>query len=145
MRRRPRPRGVTRVRRRLVITDAEVFVADYRENRNEAQIRKPLAGPAVGDQPNPITAVEIRLKEARTRRFEQDADARAGLTVLRADVRRSEYEVGKTIRESMENIPDRVCEQVAAEPDPVVVRALLAGEIRRALSVLVAQLEQEAS
>lgn len=145
LRRRPIPRGVKRVRGRLVITDAQAFIADYRETRNEAQIRKPLVAPPAGDQPNPITAVEIRLKEARARRFEQDADTRAGLVVPRAEMRRANYEVGKAVRENIENIADRICGQLATMTDPVAIRALLAAEHRRALDSLADQLEQEAA
>lgn len=135
--------GVKWVRGKPVITDAAEVIRAFRANRNDAQDRK--AGSVSAGKPNSLVTAEIRLKEARTRRVEQEMDVRAGKTFLRADVRRAQYEVGKTIRENLDNIPTRLCGQLAVETDPEVCRALLAAEIRRALEVLADILEEVAS
>lgn len=132
--------GLIKRRGRWKITDAAAVMRAFRENRNDAQDRQAPEG-----KPSSLTVAEIRLKEARTRRVEQDMAARAGLTLARADVRRAEYEAGKTIRENLENIPDRLCGQMAVETDPAVCRAIMAAEIRRALAQLADTLDAKAA
>lgn len=52
------------------------------------------------------------------------------------EVKREAFNLGKTIREALLNIPDRVANQFAAESDPQAVHLALTGEIRQALEQL---------
>lgn len=131
--------GFTMTAGRVRIADQAEVMRTFHENRNAAQDRHGR------DKPNTITAVEIRLKEARARRAEQETEQRAGNLLVAVNVRRAEYEVAKIIRENLDNIPDRLGDQLAVERDPVRIRAMLAEEIRRSLEVIADRLEQEAA
>jgi len=68
----------------------------------------------------------------------------AGNLWPRGQVIRENYAAGRTVRDNLENIPDRLCGQLSAETDVAVVRALLADEIRSTLESLTKILRQGA-
>ncbi len=64
--------------------------------------------------------------------------------VSRADLDREAFGVGRTVRDNMQNIPERVGAQLATETDPAVVRSILAEEVRRAVQWGAGQDQEEA-
>ena len=56
-----------------------------------------------------------------------------GVIVLVDEVDRAGFALTRTVRDNLQNIPDRLAEQLAVETDPTRARSGLAEEIRRAL------------
>ena len=54
-------------------------------------------------------------------------------------IKKSSFEMGRAIRESLANLADRLASQVAGETDPQVIHKLLTLEHRAALEQLVEQ------
>ena len=55
------------------------------------------------------------------------------------EIKKSSFEMGRAIRESLANLADRLASQVAGETDPQVIHKLLTQEHRAALEQLVEQ------
>ena len=163
-------RSIGQRRGRPVILDVALAMREWADNRDPAKGRAPrnstasaretrprstkspggrtrdTAGPPIVDPggdaaADTFAAVRRRATEAQAQLREQEVARRAGELVSRADVRREAYEVARTVRETLTNIPDRVAHALAAETDPARVHAALSEEIRRALEGLVGVLE----
>ena len=59
--------------------------------------------------------------------------------ILVTEIKKSSFEMGRAIRESLANLADRLASQVAGETDPQVIHKLLTQEHRAALEQLVEQ------
>jgi len=52
------------------------------------------------------------------------------------EVKKSAFQVGRSVREALSNLADRLSHQLAGETDPVVIHQLLSDEHRDALMAL---------
>ena len=85
----------------------------------------------------------MTLNEAKTAKAILDArlarievEQKSGQLLPVADVKASAFRVGRQIRDTLMNIPDRVAAELAHETDPARVHERLRAEIRLALVVL---------
>ena len=62
-----------------------------------------------------------------------DFEERSGKFLRRADVEAANFNLARTFRDRMQNIPERVAAMIAAESDPHRVHEILTTEIRKAL------------
>ena len=62
-----------------------------------------------------------------------DYEAKEGMLVPAADVKKQAFMVARMVRDAMLNIPDRIASELAAETDQFEIHRLLTVEIRRAL------------
>ncbi len=85
----------------------------------------------------PTMAEAQRAREVYRAERERLALLREKEELLPAEaVKKEAFNLAKTIREALLNIPDRVANQFAAETDPQAVHLLLTGEISQALEQL---------
>ena len=84
------------------------------------------------------------LNESRARREHYQAElAKLQVTQQRGElvpadeVQKSAFQVGRSVREALANLADRLSHQLAGETDPVVIHQLLSDEHRDALMALV--------
>jgi hypothetical protein len=107
-------------------------------------------------QPDPVDPKDLRsaidklpddaipdLNESRARREHYQAElAKLQVTQQRGDlvpadeVRKDAFQVGRSIREALSNLADRLSHQLAGEIDPVVIHEVLTREHRDALMAL---------
>ncbi len=66
-----------------------------------------------------------------------------GLLIDRAAEDRRDYEIAKTIRDAVLNVPDRVAAELAAISDPAALHRRLTEELRLALVALADTLDAE--
>jgi len=109
------------------------------------------------DPPPPKDARELRerlealpddaipdLNESRARREHYQAElAKLQVTQQRGDlvpaeeVKKQAFQIGRSVREALSNLADRLSHQLAGETDPTVIHQLLSDEHRDALLALV--------
>lgn len=65
-----------------------------------------------------------------------EVDLKRGELVSADSVKKAAFDLAKTVRESLINIPDRVANQFAAEADPQAIHMALSHEIQSALERL---------
>ena len=65
-----------------------------------------------------------------------EVDAKRGELVSADAVKKEAFNLGKTVREALVNIPDRLANQLAAESDPATVHMALTQELVLALERL---------
>ena len=107
-------------------------------------------------QPDPVDPKELRsaidklpddaipdLNESRARREHYQAElAKLQVTQQRGDlvpvedVKKDAFQVGRSIREALSNLADRLSHQLAGETDPTVIHEVLTREHRDALMAL---------
>ena len=107
-------------------------------------------------QPDPVDPKELRsaidklpddaipdLNESRARREHYQAElAKLQVTQQRGDlvpvedVKKDAFQVGRSIREALANLADRLSHQLAGETDPTVIHEVLTREHRDALLAL---------
>lgn len=87
------------------------------------------------------------LNESRARREHYQAElAKLAVSQQRQElvpadeVRKQAFQIGRTVREALANLADRLSHQLAGETDPAVIHQLLSDEHRAALETL-AQVE----
>jgi len=83
------------------------------------------------------------LNESRARREHYQAELaklqvaqQRGELVPADEVKKSAFQVGRSVREALSNLADRLSHQLAGETDPVVIHQLLSDEHRDALVAL---------
>jgi phage terminase Nu1 subunit (DNA packaging protein) len=121
---------------RTVIVSLAAAQAEWETNRDPAKGGKSAPGSETARRGDfPTTAdVRRRLLTAQARKAESQARKMSGQLVPAAGVRRETFEVMRTIRDNLQNIPDRVAHELAAEIDPAKIHARLETEIRQALN-----------
>jgi len=84
------------------------------------------------------------LNESRARREHYQAELaklqvaqQRGELVAADEVKKVAFQVGRSVREALSNLADRLSHQLAGETDPVVIHELLSVEHRDALLALV--------
>ena len=107
-------------------------------------------------EPDPATPQELQqrieslpddaipdLNESRARREHYQAElAKLQVTQQRGElvpadeVKRAAFQVGRSVREALSNLADRLSHQLAGETDPAVIHELLTAEHRDALLAL---------
>jgi phage terminase Nu1 subunit (DNA packaging protein) len=94
----------------------------------------------VGDYDGPavVTFVDARTREKliKVELLELDLKLKKGETVLVKDVEFAAFTSARQVRDRMLNIPDRICAEVAAEPDEVKVRNIIIAQIENELRAL---------
>lgn len=121
---------------------------------HNAKVSKP--DPVEPEEPAPKTARELRsaiealpddaipdLNESRARREHYQAEL-AKLQVAQQrkelvpaeEVKKDAFQVGRSVREALANLADRLSHQLAGETDPTVIHQLLTDEHRDALVAL---------
>lgn len=126
-------------------------------NRNtKATYNAKVSQPDPIEAPAPRTPVELRraiealpddaipeLNESRARREHYQAElsklqvAQQRRELVPADeVKKDAFQVGRSIREALSNLADRLSHQLAGETDPAVIHQLLSDEHRDALLAL---------
>jgi len=108
------------------------------------------------DDEDPADAVELKrrvdalpddaipeLNESRARREHYQAELaklqvaqQRGELVAADEVKKAAYQVGRSVREALANLADRLSHQLAGETDPTVIHGLLSDEHRDALLTL---------
>jgi len=108
------------------------------------------------DDEDPADAVELKrrvdalpddaipeLNESRARREHYQAELaklqvaqQRGELVPADEVKKAAYQVGRSVREALANLADRLSHQLAGETDPTVIHGLLSDEHRDALLTL---------
>jgi hypothetical protein len=127
-------------------------------NRNTKQTHNAKVSQADPvEVPAPRTPVELRrvinalpddaipeLNESRARREHYQAElsklqvAQQRKELVPAEeVKREAFQMGRSVREALSNLADRLSHQLAGETDPAVIHQLLSDEHRDALSALV--------
>ena len=116
--------------------NAKVSQADPVEPTTPRELRKAID--ALPDDAIP------ELNESRARREHYQAElaklqvAQQRKELVPADeVKKEAFQVGRSIREALANLADRLSHQLAGESDPAVIHQLLSEEHRDALMVLV--------
>jgi len=109
------------------------------------------------DDEDPADAVELKrrvdalpddsipeLNESRARREHYQAELaklqvaqQRGELVPADEVKKAAFQVGRSVREALANLADRLSHQLAGETDPTVIHGLLSDEHRDALLALV--------
>jgi len=109
------------------------------------------------DDEDPADAVELKrrvnalpddaipeLNESRARREHYQAELaklqvaqQRGELVPADEVKKAAFQVGRSVREALANLADRLSHQLAGETDPMVIHELLSVEHRDALLALV--------
>lgn len=135
--------AVSKVNGRWVIDPA---LADAQWHGNTDHVYEPKPQTALllnKTKKNDLVSGGPTIAEARRARMVYQAE-RERLMLLREkeellpaeQVKREAFNLAKSIREALLNIPDRVSNQFAAETDPQAVHLLLTGEISQALEQL---------
>jgi len=127
-------------RARMAVTADDGPVGDaQRERWADYRTRDEIAPPAA-----PETAAQA-YREARARKLDAEAAmammqraTMEGRLIDRPAVRRMLVEMGTVFRTALERMPDHLAAQLAAEPDPERVHALLVERIEQVLSDVVA-------
>jgi hypothetical protein len=87
--------------------------------------------------PNPTINQSRQYKEAyRARMARLDYEEKSGKLIDVEKVKAQAFNTGRSIRDALLNIPDRVASELAAETDAARVHALLTADIREALNAL---------
>lgn len=85
---------------------------------------------------DPGAKARAAFNQARADREQLRLAKDAGSLVLVAEVQKVAAQTGKAVRDAMQSIPDRVSSLLAAESDTGRVHAILANEIRQALTAV---------
>jgi hypothetical protein len=112
--------------------NAKVSVADPIEPRTPVELKRAIE--ALPDDAIPD------LNESRARREHYQAElsklqvAQQRKELVSADeVKREAFQIGRSVREALSNLADRLSHQLAGETDPAVIHQLLSDEHRDAL------------
>jgi phage terminase Nu1 subunit (DNA packaging protein) len=116
--------------------NAKVSVPDAVEPRTPVELRRAID--ALPDDAIP------ELNESRARREHYQAEL-AKLQVAQQrkelvpaeEVKKQAFQIGRSVREALSNLADRLSHQLAGETDPTVIHQLLSDEHRDALLALV--------
>jgi hypothetical protein len=109
-----------------------------RMDEQQAPDGVPMAGdvlPGRGGGPNYAQSRAIR-EAYQARLAKLDFEERSGKLVEVDKVKADAFKVGRTIRDSLLNLPDRIAHELAHETDPAAVHQRLAAEIRQVLEAL---------
>jgi phage terminase Nu1 subunit (DNA packaging protein) len=85
---------------------------------------------------DPGAKARAAFNQARADREQLRLAKDAGSLVLVAEVQKVAAQTGKAVRDAMQSIPERVSSLLAAESDAARVHAILANEIRQALTAV---------
>lgn len=126
--------GVGRARR-IDVAKADAL---WLENTDPAQVRARRNG-----SPPPPTMVEARLEVARwdAKQRELEYHKAAGKLVDADEVKAATFEHSRRFQKRALELPDRLCQELAAESDPARVRTILMRELREACGVDAAEAE----
>jgi hypothetical protein len=120
-------------------------------NKNTKATHNAKVSQADPIEPPPATPRELRqridaipdLNESRARREHYQAElnklqvAQQRRELVPADeVKKDAFQIGRSIREALSNLADRLSHQLASETDPAVIHQLLSDEHRDALLAL---------
>lgn len=96
-------------------------------------------------QPKAATLAEAQLRVAIQRELKLDLENRrtGGVLIDRAAEDRRDYEIGRTVRDAILNVPDRVAAELAAEMDAGRVHRRLEQELRAALVALAEVIDRD--
>lgn len=129
---------------RCFIADSELAEKEWRERATPRKPAPASPGPRT-KRPEPETKADADRLVAieRERKLRLENDTREGTLVEAVQVRRRSFEVARTIRDSLLNVPDRLASELAAEGDAAKVHARLDEEIRAALIALADTLDAD--
>lgn len=103
-------------------------------------IQVPTPPPPPGDEPPTTEGIPETLTEAQLRctyqrevKLQLENELRRGTLIDAIQAKRESFELARTVRDAILNVPDRVAAELAAETDPVRVFARLEAELRAAL------------
>jgi hypothetical protein len=136
--------------------DRDLALELWRKNTKATHNAK-VSVPDPVEAPAPRTPVELRkaidrlpddaipeLNESRARREHYQAElaklqvAQQRKELVPADeVKKQAFQIGRSVREALSNLADRLSHQLAGETDPAVIHQLLSDEHRDALLALV--------
>ena len=91
------------------------------------------AAEMAGQQPTSFAQARLDEMVYRAKLRRLDFEERSGKLLRRADVEAATFNLYRTFRDRMQNIPERVAAMIAAESDPHRVHEILTTEIRKAL------------
>jgi hypothetical protein len=124
---------------RLDLAISQDCVSKYLSVRNDSQVKAGRSGTGkragLSDRDRLLKA-QIRKELATAKMREMEVAIADGKLVDGEAVRAVAFARGRIIRDAMMNLPDRTGDILAAESDPVKIRAILNKEIRIALEGL---------
>jgi phage terminase Nu1 subunit (DNA packaging protein) len=93
------------------------------------------AGTGIGGAGREMDVAAVRMKRERVELAQAQIKLgqMSGALVEKALVETAQFNLARALRNSLQGIPARLADQLAAETDPVVIRRLLDAEIRHAL------------
>jgi hypothetical protein len=94
-------------------------------------------------EPHTLTEAQLQVSIERERKLRLENDVREGQLLEASQAKRRSFELARTVRDALLNIPDRVAAELAAEADASKVHARLDDEIRKALVSLSETLSAE--
>jgi phage terminase Nu1 subunit (DNA packaging protein) len=89
-----------------------------------------------GDAGFELDQLERREQRAKTERAEFELGRAREQFIDAAEVRRTAFEQGRTVRDAIENIPSRISALLAAETDTHKIKEMLHAELHQALETL---------
>ena len=98
--------------------------------------QRPVGGDAL-PRGGPNYAQSRAVREAYQARLSKlEFEARSGKLIEVDKVKADAFKTGRTVRDTLLNLPDRIAHELAHETDPAAVHMRLSLEIRRALEAL---------
>ncbi len=106
------------------------------QSKSGSSAPEPVSPPQSGDLPTLLMKTRIKSEAERGKLLELKAKVEAGKYVDADEVRVAAFNKGRTTRDNLLNIPDRLSGMLAAEGDARKIHTLLTAEMRQAMEDL---------
>lgn len=125
--------------------DRDLALELWRRNtlkNNNAKVDEPVNDLVPDDEIPDLNESRARREHYQAELSKLQVSQQRGDLVPADEVRKAAFQVGRSVREALSNLADRLSHQLAGETDPAVIHQLLSDEHRDALLAL-AEVEAE--
>lgn len=142
-------RGITRQAVFIAVTDGRIstikngkkrsidpVIADKEWARNTSKENYVLEEPVDTSEPVAYALSRAKKEKYNAKIAKLEFEERSGRLVCAEKIKKDAFKLGRNIRDSILNIPDRVAAQLASETEAFEVHKILKDELTKALSEL---------
>jgi len=116
---------------KLTTEDKEVLLA----NMSDPEYIKDVFGLSYADARTRNEQIDILINTVKLQKEQ-------GKLIDVEQVKKDAFEIGKKVREGMLNIPDRICDLLASENEPIKIHKILTEEIKEVLEAMSEELNK---
>jgi len=104
--------------------------------RGVYEAQRGLINKKKGSEGEALEDLDLRERKAKTEKAELELRRLKGELLEKDRVEKREFELGREVRDAVENVPNRVAALLAAEGDQHKVRKILLDELKKALEIM---------